>query len=553
MDPTTVEIVRQSLYSAANQMKRALVRTAFSPVIFDALDFAVALYDRRMHLLAQSPTIPAFMGTLSFCVEAAVDGAGGEGMLEPNDVLLYNIPFGSGSHAQDLAMIAPVFHKSAGLVGYAVSKAHQVDIGAKNPYCTDTTDVFQEGVLFPGVKLYRAGTRVDDIYRLALANSRAPRAMKGDLHAQEVSVRMGADALVRIVDRFGFEVFDQAVDQMYAQSETSVRNFLESLPDGRHIGRGYLDDDGIGTEPIEIIVALEIAGSTVTVDFREAPAAQRGPVNCPYPSTVSASRVAIMMLTGGGSEPNEGHFRALKVLTRPGSMFHPLSPSPCFLYGWGVDQAIEAIFQAFAEAFKGAAPAGSAADIASVGAWTHDLETGELVDFGPALPVGHGGRPNGDGSVLFVAALSNSRGPSIELVEARVPVRYDRWEFVPDSCGVGRFRGAPAWDHDWELLSDGAIISTIDRTIEPSRGVHGGGSGAANRFILRDADGTERECGRATDVPVKKGAHFKIRCGGGGGYGLASEREPAAVLSDLADGLITEAFAREHFPQAFLR
>jgi len=553
VDPTTTEIVRQSLNSAANQMKRTLMRTAFSPIIFDALDFAVALYDREIRMLAQSPTIPAFMGTLSFCVEAAVEGVGGTECLESGDILIYNVPYGSGSHAQDLAIIAPVFIEDVGLVGYAVSKAHQFDIGAKNTYCTDTTDVFQEGVLFPGVKLFRAGKRVDDIYRLALANSRAPKAMIGDLHAQEVCVKVGAEALVRIIRRFGVELFHEAVEQMYTQSERAMRSFFERIPDGRYVGHSFLDDDGVSGQRIELEIAVEVIGSSVTVDYRNVPDVCRGPVNCPFPSTVSASRVAIMMLAGGGSEPNEGHFRALKILTQPNSMFDPVSPAPCYLYGWGLTQAIEAIFIAFAEKVPGIMSAESAADIASVGVVARNPQSGELLDFGPALPVGHGGRPDGDGSVLFVAGLSNSRAPCIELTEAKLPVRYQRWEFEPDSFGIGRYRGAPAWNHDWELLQDGALISTIDRTKDPSRGVQGGAGGMPNRFVLRDGDGHAREMGRATDAPLAKGAVVEIRCGGGGGYGEARDRDPQSVLADLADGLMTEPFARKHFPHAFNR
>jgi N-methylhydantoinase B len=550
-DPTTTEIIRQALYSAANQMKRSLVRTAFSPTIYDAQDFAIALYDRQVRMLAQSPTLPAFMGTLSFCVEAAVKGVGGESNLEPGDMLIYNVPYGSGSHAQDVAIVAPVFHGERGLIGYAVSKAHQVDIGAQSTYCTNTRDVFQEGVLFPGVKLRKGGRRAEDVYRIALANSRAPEAMIGDLHAQEVCARIGCEALVRIVDRFGMSTFERAIEHMFAQSERAVRTFLERIPEGRYVGRSYLDNDGVDPDPVMIEVAVEVRNSTVTVDYTKGPDVRRGPINCPYPSTVSASRVAIMMLAGGGEEPNEGHFRALRVLTKENSMYHPLTPAPCYLYGWAIDQAIEAILLAFAEGVPGIAPAGSAADLVAVGGWTRDRKTGELFHFGPALPVGHGGRPDGDGHVVFIPPLSNSRIPSAELTEAKGPIRYVRWEFVPDSFGVGRFRGGPAWDHDWVLLQDGAIISTIDRTIEPSRGIHGGGSGLPNRFVLETPDGRQSECGRATDVPVKGGTIFRIRCGGGGGYGPASERDPVAVRADLANGLMTETFARKHFPHAF--
>jgi len=167
-DPVRSEVVRHGLDSAANQMKRALVRTAFSPIVYEVLDFAVALYDRDVRMLAQAPSLPLFMGRLSFCVENAVAAIGGESVLEPGDVILYNHPFGTGSHPQDAALVMPVFLRDEELVGYAAVKAHWLDIGGKEPYSTDTVDVFQEGTIFPGVKLYRAGKLVPDIYRMLL-------------------------------------------------------------------------------------------------------------------------------------------------------------------------------------------------------------------------------------------------------------------------------------------------------------------------------------------------------------------------------------------------
>ncbi len=206
-DPVTTEVIRHGLNSAAEQMKRALVRTAFSPVIYEVLDFAVAIYDRQVRLLAQAPSLPLFMGTMSFCVEAAVAAVGGEEALEPGDIVLYNYPYGTGSHPQDAAVVMPVFLRDEELIGYATIKGHWLDIGGKEPYSTDTVDVFQEGTIFPGVKLYSRGRLVRDIYRMALANSRVPKMVAGDINAEVVGVRTAASALLRLVERHGLETF----------------------------------------------------------------------------------------------------------------------------------------------------------------------------------------------------------------------------------------------------------------------------------------------------------------------------------------------------------
>src|SRR3954447_14662952 len=206
-DPVTTEIVRQALNAAAEQMKRALIRTSFSPVIYEVLDFAAALYDRDVSLLAQAPSLPTFMGTMSFCVTAAVEAVGGEEALEPGDIILYNVPYGTGSHPQDVAVVMPVFLAEGELVGYSAIKAHWLDIGGKDPYSTDTVDVFQEGTIFPGVKLYSRGRLVSDIYRMILANSRLPEAVIGDIDAMVAGARSGGEALARIVRRYGLDVF----------------------------------------------------------------------------------------------------------------------------------------------------------------------------------------------------------------------------------------------------------------------------------------------------------------------------------------------------------
>src|SRR5262249_47970547 len=195
-DQIPTEVIRPGLNSAAEQMKRALVRTAFSPVIYEVLDFAVAIYDDQVRLLAQAPSLPLFMGTMNFCVQAAVEGAGGVEALEPGDIILYNYPYGTGSHPQDAAVVMPVFLHDDELIGYATIKGHWLDIGGKEPYSTDTVDVFQEGTIFPGVKLYSRGTLVKDIYRMALANSRVPKMVAGDINAEVVGVRTAAAALL---------------------------------------------------------------------------------------------------------------------------------------------------------------------------------------------------------------------------------------------------------------------------------------------------------------------------------------------------------------------
>jgi N-methylhydantoinase B len=551
-DPVTTEVIRHSLNSAADQMKRALIRTAFSPVIYEVLDFAAALYDRQVRLLSQAASLPTFMGTMSFCVEAAVDAVGGEGELEPGDIILYNVPYGTGSHPQDAAVVMPVFLHDEELIGYSTIKGHWLDIGGKEPYSTDTVDVFQEGTIFPGVKLCSRGELVRDVFRFALANSRVPKMVAGDINAEIVGVRTGATALLRVVERYGLATFAESTERMYDHGEAVVRSWFERIPDGRYVGRGELDDNGVGDEPVPFEVALDVRGSDVRIDFSNAPDVQEGPINCPLPSTVSASRIAIAMLAGGGDAPNEGHFRPLEVVTRRGSMFHPLPPAPCFLYGWPGDQAIEAVYQAVAQAVPDAVPACSGGDICALVWWGTREATGEAWTDGAPHPVGQGAHTRGDGaSALMHVSESATRLSPVEVWEAKNPWLVAQLELAPDSCGPGRHRGGLGLDIEFTMLEDAWLTSTVERQKNAPWGLAGGEEARPNAVTLRLPDGTMRRLGKATRVKVPKGATVELRTGGGGGYGPPAERDPEAVRSDLQEGYVGEPHARRHYPHAF--
>lgn len=550
-DPVTAEIVRSALKSTATQMARVLLRTAFSPVIYDMMDFAIAVYDPQMRLMAPAINgIPVFMGTLSFCIEAAVSAVGGAEALEPGDVIIYNEPYGTGSHAQDIAIVIPAFHEGT-LIGYIANKAHSLDIGAKDPYCTDTTDIFQEGLVLPGVKLYRRGERSEDVFRIIVANSRMPRAIAGDLDAQVASGRVGTQLLEELLVQHGPEVFWSSIERMYRHGEDMMRRFIEGIPDGRYTATGHMDNNGLDDRPIEFEITLEVKGSSLRIDCRNAPDAQAGPVNCPMPGIVAASRVAVCMIAGFPEAPNEGHFRPIEVMTRPGSIFHPVPPQPCFIYGKLVSSLIEAIIQAFSTAIDGLVPSGSNGDICPVQIWGGGDGNHDPWITGTSLPSGQGAHSASDGSILYIPAIAFSTVIPMEIQEAKTPVLFERAEITPDTGGPGRFRGSVGWQRRFKLLEDGRMLSTIERTKVPSWGQRGGLSGVPNRLTIIDPEGRSRSCGKATGVPLGRGTIVQIDVGGGGGYGPPEEREPARVLDDLREGYISEAHAKAYYPQAF--
>ncbi|MFN8161752.1 MAG: hydantoinase B/oxoprolinase family protein [Solirubrobacterales bacterium] len=554
VDPITTEVVRHSLHSAAEQMKRALMRTAFSPIIYDVLDFAVAIYDREKRLLSQAPGLPNFLGTMGYCVEGAVEAVGEETLRE-GDVILLNYPYVTGSHQEDMAVVRPVFLGDGTAVGYTAVKAHFLDIGAKDYFCTDTVDYLQEGTVFPGVKLYRAGELQEDILRMVTANSRVPGAVAGDLNAEVAGAHTGAMSLRRIVERHGVETFDAAVEEMYDRGEAAVRRFIAGVPDGTYVGHGEMDGDGVAEGRIPMELEVVVSGDGVTVDYTQTPDARQGPVNSPLPSTVSATRVAITMLAsaadpGGEGHFHEGHFRPIEVRTRPGSMFHPEPPAPAFFYYMPDYQAIEVIFNAIADALPEAVPACSGGDVTTLIWWGVYAGTGEAWADGSGNPVGQGATALDDGpSAIMHHGEAGTRITPVEVWEAKNPWIFERFQLRVDSCGPGRHRGGLGVDMFFHMLEDCWLTCGVERTENLPWGLQGGREGDANRAAIRHPDGSRVPLAKATAAKIPKGSTFELSTGGGGGYGPPSERDPEAIAADVRAGYITEDHAQTHYPQ----
>jgi N-methylhydantoinase A len=549
VDTVLTEIIRQGLLSAAEQMKIALRRAAFSPIVYDMIDFCCALYDRDVRLLAQAQATPLFLGTMGHCVESCVRAVGGESELARGDVLFSTYAYDIGSHPQDAAIVVPTFVGDR-LVGYAAVKAHHMDMGAKEPFCTDTTDNFQEGVIFPGVRLYREGRRVKDLYRTLLANSRLPAALAGDLEAQISAATVGNAAVERLIARHGLARFRGAVERIFDHGEATVRRFLATLPDGCFAAAGALDDDGLGEELVPFEITVEVKGSNVVVDFSSAPDSQRGPVNCPLPTTVSAARLAVLSIAGGGEFVNEGHFRPIAIRTRPGSLFHPEPPAPIYLYGWPATHAIDAIHAALADAMPSLVPAGSGGDYCGM-VWWGRRASGDFWAGGTDHVTGQGAAPDADGGPpLMHISFSGMRNTPVETLELRYPVLVEHFELAPDSGGAGRFRGGPGIDIRYRMLEDGYFTSPIERTRTPPWGLQGGEPGRPNSLRVLYPDGSQRTLRKTTACPVPARSVIQIEVGGGGGYGAPSLREPEAVLEDLRDGYVTETLARRQYPNA---
>ena len=549
-DPITSEIIRNSLNSAAEQMKKALVRSAFSPIIYEVLDFASAIYDKNYCMLSQSPSLPGFMGTLSFCVEQAVKEVGGEKNIFDGDIIIYNNPYGSGSHSQDAALVKPVFIEKK-LIGYTAIKAHWLDTGGKEPYSTDTVDVFQEGTIYPGLKLYKKGKLVEDIFKLIKANSRVPKAIEGDLNAQLNGIIAGANALKRIVNKFGYELFYASVLEIYEHGEKLVRKSLEKIPDGTYSGFGQMDSNGVDEGVVKFKLSIEVKGSDLILDFTEAPDQQNGPINCPLPSTVSKARVAFSMMAGNGEQPNEGFFRPLTIKTKKGTMFNPVSPAPCFLNGWPGLQVIEVIYRILSEKLPEAFPASSGGCLAAAVWWGRREKDNEPWADGAPHPVGQGGFYNGDGITSMHHNSAGTRISPTEIWESKNPWLINKIEFAQDSCGAGEFRGGLGLDLEFEMIEETFITTVVERTKNPPWGIKEGKAGRANNVQVIKKNGDKFYMPKKSGYKLEKGDKIIFLTGGGGGYGDPKLRKIEKINNDLKQGYLTKKFVQTHFKQFY--
>ena len=545
-DPITSEIIRNSLNSAAEQMKKALVRSAFSPIIYEVLDFASAIYDKNYCMLSQSPSLPGFMGTLSFCVEQAVKEVGGEENIFDGDIIIYNNPYGSGSHSQDAALVKPVFIENK-LIGYTAIKAHWLDTGGKEPYSTDTVDVFQEGTIYPGLKLYKKGKLEEDIFKLIKANSRVPKAIEGDLNAQLNGIIAGANALKRIVNKFGYELFYASVLEIYEHGEKLVRKSLEKIPDGTYSGFGQMDSNGVDEGVVKFKISIEVKGSNLILDFTDAPDQQNGPINCPLPSTVSKARVAFSMMAGNGEQPNEGFFRPLIVKTKKGTMFNPVSPAPCFLNGWPGLQVIEVIYRILSEKLPEAFPASSGGCLAAAVWWGKREKDGEPWADGAPHPVGQGGFYNGDGVTSMHHNSAGTRISPTEIWESKNPWLINKIELAKDSCGAGEFRGGLGLDLEFEMIEETFITTVVERTKNPPWGIKDGKAGRANNVQVIKKNGDKFFMPKKSGYKLDKGDKIIFLTGGGGGYGNPEFRKIEKIENDLKQEYLSKKYVEENF------
>jgi N-methylhydantoinase B len=540
VDPVTVEVIRNAFNSIASQMNNNLARSAYTPIIYEMKDCSVGLFDAQARLLGQAPGLPIFLGNLEVAIHVTTEHFGGLDVYRPGDVYAVNDSYLVGSHLNDVTVFSPIFHDGE-LVGFGATKAHWMDIGSKDPsQAMDSTEIYQEGYRIGPTKLYDAGEPVTGVLEFLTRNSRLPRSVWGDMHAQIAACRTGERQLAELLDRFGRATVAEAAEAIFDQCERLDREAIRQVPDGRYQASGDLDSWGPGGDPVHVDVAVEVAGDEVRVDLAGSSPQTPGCMNCGFAQTIAAARLAFKFLINPEVDVTAGTFRNLTVTSPEATVFDAREPAACQYYYPHLGLMIDLFIRALAEALPDRVVAGQPADAMNILFSGVDPRTAEPFVSGEATAVGWGAYQGGDGTNgLINYGGGDLKNIPVEVQEARYPIRVHRYELRPDSGGRGRWRGGLGIEREYEVLAEGVNVSTwFERTLTPGWGLFGGEPGRVTEVTMTTGEG-QASLLKVNQLRAPVGARIVVATGGGGGYGDPAERDPSTHNEDLIDGYVT--------------
>lgn len=551
-DPFTMEVILNGLYAAAREMFVTLGRTAKSPIIYEVLDYACGVYCAGGALIAQDNGVMGFLGTLYFAVKEVRDKFGSKVRL--GDIFITNDPWTSnGSHLSDVNLVCPVFAGDR-LLAYAVNKAHWTEVGGKYPgsWSANTTDVFQEGLQFPCVHLFCEGRINQSLVDLIEANVRTPDDTLGDMYAQAAALRVGAERIVEIHDKYGLQAFDDAVATHLRRGERRALKAMAKLPRGTFEVEDLLENNGVGGTPIPVKLSVSITEDTFSLNITGNPGPSPTSVNGTSVGVAAQARTIFKVISDPSSPVNEGEFKPVHVVAPEGTIFTAPRPAAVSIH-WEYKSIIsDMVLRLLAPYLPERLPAGhqlsTCASIVSGRSVNGEywlLVEPSLGGWGAAIDADgqQGQHPMGNGETYNVP---------VEVLEARYPIRVERFAFDTNtSAGAGRFRGGLGVVKEYRILDpNGArITATFGRHHRPPWGVDCGRDGSPNRIevISSGEDEPHVRTGTIADYAVAFGDCVRFITATGGGWGDPLERDPHSVVHDVACGYVSPAYALDAY------
>jgi N-methylhydantoinase B len=520
-DPFTVEVIRNALTAIAEEMSLIVMRSARSPLLREAGDLSSALTDSEGELIAQGRDIPAHLGVMGSTVQEFLKRVPAE-KLQPGDVWFLNLPEAGGNHLPDVKAIRPIFSEGE-IQAYAVSLAHWADIGGAKPgsYVPDATDAWQEGLRIPPLRVFTKDGVDREKIDIILANVRGAEEREGDILAQMASTYSADERMQEVFSRYDAATVRAAIADLHNQSESEMREAITTIPNGVYEGLDWLDDDGLGGEPIAVRVRIEVFDDEATFDFSETGDAAAGPLNA-TPFTASASVFyAMKVIAGPEVQPNAGCARPLKIITREGSLLHPPIDKPVVGGNHETSQRmVDAIFNAFENLLPEQLTAGGSTTSGLLLFSGRDPRTGGWTTLYEVHGGGEGARHDRDGMCAVRPHMSNVMNTPAEVIEANYPIIIEGQSLRRGSGGKGQYQGGDGQVRTYLITGPEVVMtSMVERCVIPPYGLQGGEPGKTFNITLRRANGIEENVPGKTHIRLTQGDRIIMKTSGGGGYG----------------------------------
>ena len=550
-NPFTREIIKNALVAIGEEMFLALKRTSMSPIIYEALDYGIGLTDARGQLISQGNGIPGFIGTLDGAVRSVLDKFP-LAEIRPGDMFITNDPYaGGGTHLSDVSMIMPVFHEGR-LLAWTANKAHWTEVGGKDPgsFSADASEIYQEGLQFPTVRIYDQGRINQALVDIIAANVRLPQMTLGDLHACAAALRVGERRLLSIVGKYGEATTLEAIERLLEHGESMVLAAFKGLPNGVFHAEDVIDEDGLGNGPFTVKVRVEIGEGRFVADFTGSSLQAQGPINNTLCGLQSAVREVFMGVVRPGIPANAGCFRPIEVICPPGTICTAQRPAPVSAYFESMVTAADVVRRALALALPDRLIAGQLGSVCSMVLNGRDSRTNEEYLLVQPLVGGWGAGNDKDGeSGQFCVGNGETSNIPVELTERCYEVLVEHYGFHDQDGGAGRHTGGRGVRLDYRILSSKAWISTFfGRGITPPWGIDGGGEGSCNFAEVIRTDVQKQRFSRANRVALEQGDLLRLVTANGGGWGPAAERSVEAIRADIRAGYISLEQARRDYP-----
>jgi N-methylhydantoinase B len=543
-DPITAEIIRNALIAITDEMKTNLMRTAYNPIIYEALDYTVGLFDAKGDTVSIGLGLPMFIRGLSDAIKAKLEFYGPNG-IEPGDILLTNDAYIMGSHLNHMIFTLPIFHDGK-IVAFSSSMAHWIDIGGT--LGARTQDIYSEGLQLPIVKIFKRGVQDDELTRIIRTNVRVPELAMGDFRAQIAAIRTGEARYGALLNKYGLAAVNSSIAGVYALTERLARASVAAIPDGTYEAESYMDDDGITSAPIPIKVKVIVAGDQMTIDLSDVSPQVQGYFNSGATAGRSAAQVAFKCVTTPTQYPiNDGAFRNLNIILPPGRVISATKPAAMRWWMTIPMTVVDTIFRALAPAIPDRVAAGHHADLCVGTMYGINPRTGRFY-VGSTNPPGGGwgAIATGDGMNAVVCINDgDTHNAVIEALEAKNPLVIERYALRTDSGGPGLRRGGLGLELRVRAAAPMRTNVHVERTKCAPWGLAGGGEALANRVHLERAGGANFSSGngKLDNEQLTPGDVLVIESGGGGGYGNPHERPRATVADDVRNGYVSHAAA----------